>query len=269
MVEVCVATSKPNKLLAKMTPALLEEYKIIQKKLAVADDKDVRSRHALGVLVMKVRCSPKKYGTSAVTQLEKALGLDEATLYRHAQVAEAWSKKEVGLLLKKANKFGLPLSWSHLVLLSTVTKPERNKYVTVALAEGLSVRKLKELMDGRATNGTRTQADEPASVTTAVYQLTKRARTFLDAREELEVSVFKPLSEADVMPPPPGLVASLEKAMEVHLQLKEECERVITRVEDGIARLTEKVPPKMTKARSDDTTGKPEATPDGQVDSQR
>ena len=104
-------------------------------------------RYAIGAIVADIKARPELYGTSGVTRVASAVGEDVPSLYRHAAVAECWTEAGVRALLSRKGLNGRPLSWSHVVLLGNVASPPARRHLeNKALDEGLSVRKLAELV---------------------------------------------------------------------------------------------------------------------------
>lgn len=128
-----------------MNTSLRREFKRIQSLLRSAPE-SVEVRHQVGLLVVAMRRDPERYGRQAVALVATALGRDEATLYRFAQVASRWTEAEVVQWLARATSKGHPLTWWHLVEASAVArKRDRDDLVRRAIDEGLSVRAVSRL----------------------------------------------------------------------------------------------------------------------------
>jgi ActR/RegA family two-component response regulator len=112
-------------------------------------------RYSVGAVIAQIKANHGVYGKNAVSVVAAALREDPPSLYRHAAVAEVWTEAEVRELLTRKGRDGRSLSWSHIVLLGSVTPAEtRADLVEVALAEGLSVRELSAQIPEQA-RGTR------------------------------------------------------------------------------------------------------------------
>jgi hypothetical protein len=132
-----------------LSEPLQRAYETIRDLLAEAGRVDVRTRHAIGAVIVEVKRSKHKYGARAVLQLSDALGTDEQTLYRCAGVAACWTPSELDALLARTTPLGQPLTWSHFVLLSTVESSDvRAALFERSVREGLSVRTLSSLVEG-------------------------------------------------------------------------------------------------------------------------
>jgi ActR/RegA family two-component response regulator len=104
-----------------------------------------RVRYAVGAIVAEIKAHPELYGRGAMVAVATALGEDLPSLYRHAAVAECWTEAEVSALLDRKGPGGRTLSWSHIVLLGSVSSAHaRARLVEQALRESLSVRDLAE-----------------------------------------------------------------------------------------------------------------------------
>jgi hypothetical protein len=80
---------------------------------------------------------------SAVALLSEALEVHPSALRRYARVSEMIRPSELEFLSKLRGHDGLPLTWSHLDLLSEVRdKRERSARALETCAEGLTVREL-------------------------------------------------------------------------------------------------------------------------------
>lgn len=113
-------------------------------------------RFAMGAIVAEIKANPDHYGHSGVSAVATALGEDAPSLYRHATVAERWTASEVESLLARNGSGERPLSWSHIVLLGSVTSPaERARLIERVLAEGLSVRELTAIVGQDVAEGAR------------------------------------------------------------------------------------------------------------------
>jgi ActR/RegA family two-component response regulator len=102
-----------------------------------------RVRYAVGAIVAEIKANPDLYGRGAMVAVATALGEDLPSLYRHAAVAECWTETEVAALLDRKGPGGRTLSWSHIVLLGSLSSAHaRARLVEQALRESLSVRDL-------------------------------------------------------------------------------------------------------------------------------
>jgi hypothetical protein len=132
----------------RMNPFLRRAFESIRDLLASAGRAEVKTRHAVGVIVADVKRSRHKYGARAVAQLSEVLGTDEQTLYRCATVAECWTEPQLEALLGRTTTLGQPLSFSHFVLLASVPQTlRRAEMFERAVRDGLSVRRLALLLE--------------------------------------------------------------------------------------------------------------------------
>ena len=128
-----------------MNASLRREFKRIHALLQSGPE-TVELRHQVGLLVVAVKRDPELYGKQAVALVAAALGRDEATLYRFAQVASRWTEPEIAAWTARARAAKSPLSWWHFVEASAVArKRDRDELLGRAVAEGLSVRALARI----------------------------------------------------------------------------------------------------------------------------
>ncbi|WP_438040210.1 hypothetical protein [Sorangium sp. So ce128] len=202
--------SRAERTLQKMTTALRKECDKICEALAVAGTDDAKVRHRLGALVNAIQDDADKYGQRGVEQLAVALGYDKTLLYRHAKVAACWSPKELSELLRRESVTGLPISFSHLQLIATVTSPKKREgYIETVLAEGLSVRDLKRRLAPAAARASRNQSLQP-DAEHALRGLQATLETWTDRVDLLVTEVLPALGSA---PPSPELRAKYEQAL--------------------------------------------------------
>jgi ActR/RegA family two-component response regulator len=106
---------------------------------------DAQARWEIGRVVAELKSRPERYGEGAVALAASILGEDVPTMYRHARVAERWGAPEWQALLERRTPGGKALSWSHLVVLTTIEPQERcAAWTERALEEELTVRELEE-----------------------------------------------------------------------------------------------------------------------------
>jgi hypothetical protein len=175
---------------ARMNAPLRAACESIRALLAEAGRSEVRSRYAIGAIVADVKRSRHKYGARAVAQLSDALGTDEQTLYRCASVAECWSQAQLEALLDRTTALGQPLSFSHFVLLASVSAAQaRAELFERAVHEGLSVRRLALLVEAPsgASGSGRESRDPIGRVLRTTERLAREIESIDDElRPELE-----------------------------------------------------------------------------------
>ncbi|WP_394842729.1 hypothetical protein LZC95_37365 [Pendulispora brunnea] len=221
----------------KMNIALRERYEELQTLLAEATGKDVRARYRIGRLIADVKGSEQRYGARAVKNLAAALGRDEATLYRFALVAEAWTESELETLLARKTPHGEPLSFSHLVELAQMaSKSERTEMLEYALAYGVSVR---ELIDAIADTG-EGRNDSPNDAPPSIDSLLRRVASTCNAvQRKIEISE-RLLSQLERTEPKSGcsLDDLLARAVSSQRAILEASARSIEKLERARRRLT-------------------------------
>lgn len=189
---------------SQMNPSLRHAFEAIRTLLADEGRGEVRTRHAIGTIVADVKRSRHKYGARAMTQLARALGTDEQTLYRCACVAECWTKPQIEALLEHTTDLGQPLSFSHFVLLASVSAPgTRAELFDRAVRDGLSVRRLALL-----TDGTRAASERGQGSSEAFGRLARTTERLARELESIDDQLLEQLDEA------PGLRAQARTAIE-------------------------------------------------------
>lgn len=113
-----------SRAVGQMGDSLLEQYRAIKQLVVAADRRDVHARYEIAVRCQEVREGDGKggkYGHRAVARLAKALGWRKSNVYEFANVAKTWpDKKGFDEFAAQEDKYGKPLSWSHIVLLATM-----------------------------------------------------------------------------------------------------------------------------------------------------
>ena len=189
--EKIKSTSKKSKGTVKKAPAtpkaerkptqeralIAKCQKIKRLELAATSD-ECNGRYAIGVEILSVRTDKKTYGTGAVEKIAAALGRDANTLYDYGKVAEVWDEPKFETQSKKPNKNGVPLSFSHFIVLANVKDAAgRARFLEAALAEALSVSALKEKSNPK-------KEEKPVAVFKHVVEsLTTRIKTWSEKLE--------------------------------------------------------------------------------------
>lgn len=125
----------------------LREKVAALRELLEGKPSDARTRYRIGAIVAELKADTERYGERAVALAAAALGQDEASLYRHARVAERWTFSEFEELLSRTRRDGRSPSWSHMVQLSSVTsKPLLRSIFQRMLDENMTVRQLDEAL---------------------------------------------------------------------------------------------------------------------------
>lgn len=115
---------------------------------------DVRTRCEIGAVVAELKSRPERYGVNAVATVASAVGEDVPSLYRHARVVERWGARELEVLIARRSTAGRALSWSHLVALSAVERPDRRAAWTErALREDLTLRQFEAALERDGAGG--------------------------------------------------------------------------------------------------------------------
>jgi hypothetical protein len=219
---------RAEKAFEAMCTPLQSKCGAIRELLAESGRNDAKAQFKLGALVNDAKADVEKYGHRGVAQLAAALGYNVATLYRVAKVNERWSWSELSAILNKRSPTGLPLGFTHLVVIAAVpAKRDRDVLIEVTLAEGLSVRALRRQVE-RASNSGEEQPGErvthhPATVryliarSEAALEEMKRWDAVLDALEKQAIT--------------PKLAAATEVALGHQKELVGQMNRVMARLD--------------------------------------
>jgi hypothetical protein len=215
----------------EMNGPLRRKYETICSCLGATLVNDAGARWKAAAEMKAVRDGQARYGEEAIPKLARALGRDDATLYKYIAVADRWSETDFDRLLRRSTLHGVPLSFSHFIELAGI-EPEqrRNGLLERALAEGLGVRELARL----ARKGAR---DEPATGKTtalgaSLSELVLRARR-MHERLIGWSPILRRLEEAGEEP---GLDELLESAIDVNKALHTEGALALRRLEATLAR---------------------------------
>jgi hypothetical protein len=218
---------------------------LVRELLSKAEVDEIRTRYRIGQVIAALRESPGLYGTRAVGSLADAVGRDEATLYRYAQVVDCWDGEALEALLQRS---GAPaLSWSHLLVLAGVADDERRSVLLEeVLSEGVSVRKLARQV--REEEVVLTQVAGPRTVVAELQSLISTSHALLlrapwEAEEELSAD--------------PSLLPLLDQAMARQAELQEVFTRNLDRLRALRLRMTaeRRAHPRIAPARARATGG--------------
>jgi hypothetical protein len=119
----------------------------------------------------RIRCAKEgraTYGENALELIAKGLGMALKTAYRYAAVAKRWSQEEFTDLCARRNYLGLPLSWSHWLLLAG-REVDWMTWLERTCAGGWSVKKLRKSIGPVRAKASKKSSDtlaaDPATVT--------------------------------------------------------------------------------------------------------
>ncbi len=136
------------------------------KRLVIeTDERDVPARYKVAVACQAVIAGDgkgKTYGAGAAKKLGKSLGWNKSTVYAYEAVAKAWNQEKFDELAAKRDKYGKPLSWSHIMFLATEKDAKRRRTFTKqTIDNGWSVRDLKKKVGGKSDETETTGAEGP------------------------------------------------------------------------------------------------------------
>ena len=128
-------------------PPLRVIYENLVKQVGEFTHAEAVGRYRIGAKVLLVKNNEARYGSRAVESLAVLLGYEKSTLHDYVNVAETWERADFIALSKRKNEKGLPLRFSHFVVLARVSDGRRrNGFITRALEESLTVRQLEDLV---------------------------------------------------------------------------------------------------------------------------
>ncbi len=176
---------------AAMNDALKPRFAKIEKRHSDLDTQEVLGRHAIGRELMELAGpdSEAKYGDNAIGLVAAGLGVNASELYAYQNIARAWSKEELDILISDARKRGFTLSYTLLSRLSSLEASERKKMTRRCIAEVLTVSDLNrelQALRGHISNSTGRPFKDPRTPHAGIVQLTqladnvnKREKTFV------------------------------------------------------------------------------------------
>ena len=165
---------RPSRAEGRTNKAMLEKINVIRDRLATVEKNDTVARYEVAVDIHDIR-NAGKYGTGAMQKLAEVVGRSESWLNDYARVAEIWPEAEkFAALAAKKNKHGIPLTWSHYIVLTREPDDERREgLMERALTEGWKVDELEaeckkhEAPSGQGDEVERAEDDDTAGADSA------------------------------------------------------------------------------------------------------
>lgn len=162
----------------EVPPALAKAIESATTLLATAGSEDAVTRYKVAQIVVNLKAAPDKYGERAVETFGRAVKIGAKTLYRYADVVDAWEAKEFQGLAQRHGPTGRPLRWSIFVELASVKERRaRGLLVQSAFDEGLSVRAIRKVAAGK-TDDDHSPADFLKSITKKAARLSAALANF-------------------------------------------------------------------------------------------
>jgi hypothetical protein len=110
---------------------------------------DERAGRAIGAIVLALR-QGALHGDRWFRELAASAGMCKSALYARERLARCWTASEYDRLLRRRGSAGARLYEAHLLVIARVTAEERREaLVERVLAEGLTIRELREIAEGR------------------------------------------------------------------------------------------------------------------------
>ena len=215
-----------------MNVALKGQCAAVRALLTKVGSDEIRTRYRVGTIVLRIQAAPSTYGTRGVDRMADALACDRATLYRHGQVARCFDRRTVDRLLAASRRCNSRISWSHLVVLATVERPEQRAALLERAIEGLSVRELERLARSGAAS-----VLVPSGAASALRHLlamteSLKGRATADVDIDLETETF----DRD-------LLDLLGRLVSAHRELREICDRKVRHFEELHTQVAEQLTP--------------------------
>ncbi len=204
---------------ADMSAALKEACGEVQRILNRNDARDAFDRYQVGCVIRNVRNAEHSYGQGAVGKIARAVGRDVDTLYEYADVAETWSQLEITRLLERKTLLGVPLSFTHLVVLSKVRRDrDLLKALTDRAIAGLSARHLRALVDEQRRE--RRSGQRNLSAAAHLVGIVRACSSVRTAAHALE----QHFAELQAAEPTAKLALLLQQAHEAQAEVQRLCE---------------------------------------------
>jgi hypothetical protein len=135
---------------------------VVRGLLASADEAEVTTRHHIGAVLSDVQVKVDTYGLHAMERVAERLGISVRGLYQCVAVADTWNAHQLQKELEKLTCHSRPLSWSHMVALTTVPEPkQRNAIADECRANAWSVRELLRHIEERSEKSRPADAARP------------------------------------------------------------------------------------------------------------
>jgi hypothetical protein len=197
------------------------------------DARDALDRYAIGCIIRDVRDDEPLYGQHSVGKLARSIGRDVDTLYEYADVAQTWSEVEIARLLERKTPLGLPLSFTHLVVLSKIRhRRDLLKDMTDRALTGISSRHLRGIID-EFRRGKQSAEAPDAQALAFLKKVVNCCEDLLAASRSFDET----LADVQSLTATPKLAALLEQAKDRHLELKRLCQENSQRLEEAWARV--------------------------------
>ena len=235
-----------QKLIDKMNEPLRKKYEEAASLLTKDAADATQVRYRLGGIAGEIK-DANTYGDKAVERFSRALGLNKATVYGFAAVAEAWDKKAIGDLLKRQNILGAPLSFSHLILLAQVKRAtKRDSLIDSALKQGWPVSKLRRQIEPEK------QANKRSSklgISAGLRALVSRSESLLTTIDKSETAVFSVIDKSAADKVDEKTIKLLEDAKVNNQKLLEACTANVKKLDEALEKAKQAVADKVAEGQ--------------------
>lgn len=180
--------------ISQMNTELRQVYDKFTVKLSTINKNEILARYDLGKAVAAVVTDSRKYGENAAKLLSAALNMSESLLYNLRNLYTQWKDnyEELKTLTDAKNAAGIPLSYSHMVVINTLsTQTERNSIAQRCLRECLSVEDLKALVQEKYGNRSNNRGTiSPRNPGAGVAVMTKALDKLSESHNKIQTAVF-------------------------------------------------------------------------------
>lgn len=237
------ANDRTSAAVARMGDALLQQYREINALVAQADRQDVQVRYKIALRCQDVRNGDGnggKYGTKAVRKLTLALDWSKSLVYSYADVALTWpDKTKFDELVARSNRFNRPLTWSHYILLATVSdNARREKLIEDSLQNGWTVRELQTQIrtnptgQDEYTDAAAPESRMPPDLAAAIQNYGSQVATFKRTAATFGQQLRRKMEETDPTELGDGLLDQMRLARHELHELLEELDDTIREFEE-------------------------------------
>jgi len=178
-----------------MTSATQEVAQYIETTLATENQHGLLLRHDVGMRLKRVIAEEATYGSQAAQQIATYLGMSVDRLYKLCAFADTYSREQLEQWATRPMNNGRRLSYNHLTTLLIIkTEEERLHWMERILADSLSVRALRSLIDQHG-NETAKPTRKRKSIVDGLDQMIRRGRGLLKGFSVWQQSVFNEIDK--------------------------------------------------------------------------
>jgi hypothetical protein len=183
--------------LQQMTPATRHIAQCVESTLAAENHQGLLARHDIGVRLNQAVIEKATYGSQAVQQIARYLGMGADRLYKLCAYAESYSREQLEGLAARTMNSGARLTYNHLTtLLVLKALEERLRLIERTLEESLSVRDLRALIRQQSEVPT-TSCCKNKSILHGLEQMVGQGRSLIKGFSDWQTSIFNEIDRPD------------------------------------------------------------------------